>query len=59
MQASESVEEFICSLYDLAKHCNFTDKDKQIRDRIVIGLQDKEVSEKLQLTADLELARSC
>ena len=35
MQASgESVEEFIRSLYDLAEHCNFTDKDEQIRDRI-------------------------
>ena len=54
----ESVEEFIRTLYDLAEHCNFNDKEEQIRDRIVIGLHDRDVSEKMQLTQDLDLAKA-
>ena len=55
---TESVEEFIRTLYELAEHCDFADKDQQIRDRIVIGIADRRVSEKLQLTADLTLNKA-
>jgi hypothetical protein len=51
----ESVEEFIRALYELSENCEFTDKDDQIRDRIVIGIADKTVSEKLQLIENLTL----
>ncbi|KAK3091772.1 hypothetical protein FSP39_022529 [Pinctada imbricata] len=53
--AGESVEAFIRSLYEIAEHCAFNDKNEQIRDRLVLGVADKEVSEKLQLKSDLTL----
>ena len=44
-------------MYDLAEYCDFgNSKDEQIRDRIVIGAQDKQLSRRLQLKADLDLA---
>lgn len=60
----ESVEEFVRALYQLSENCRFHDRNEMIRDRIVIGLLDKEVCQKLQLKDDLtldkavELARS-
>ena len=52
----ESVESFILSLYELAEHCDFgTIRDQQVRDRIVIGISDKTVSQKLQLKSSLPL----
>ena len=58
VQLDEPVEAFIRALYDLAEHCNFADKDEQIRDRIVIGLKDRETSEKLQLIETLDLTKA-
>ncbi|KAK3085333.1 hypothetical protein FSP39_001659 [Pinctada imbricata] len=55
----ESVECFIRTLHELAEHCNFDDKSEQIRDRLVIGIRDKELSEKMQLRADLTLEKAC
>ena len=54
----ESIEEFIRALHDLAEHCDFSDKDDQIRDRIVIGISDKTISEKLQMESALTLAKA-
>ena len=54
-QEGESAEVFIRSLYDLSEYCDFgNSKDKKIR--IVIGAQDKQLSRRLQLKADLDLA---
>ena len=44
--AGENIETFVRALYDLAEHADFTDKDSSIRDRLVAGLRDKELSEK-------------
>ena len=50
----ESVEQFIISLYSLAEHCECGEmKDKMIRDRNVVGIHDRPLSEQLQLDAEL------
>ncbi|MCG8044483.1 MAG: RNase H-like domain-containing protein, partial [Candidatus Thiodiazotropha endolucinida] len=50
------MDKFITSLYTLAEHCNYGNlKNELIRDRIVVGLRDAKISEKLQLDADLTL----
>ena len=52
----ETVEAFIRILFELAEHCEFgTQRDEQIRDRIVIGILDKSLSQKLQMRSDLNL----
>ena len=49
----ESIESFLRSLYGIAKHCRFEDKeDEHLRDRFISGLSDKEMSKKLQLEQD-------
>lgn len=62
----ESVEAFVRQLYELAENCDFgVQKDEQMRDRLVIGIRDKQVSQKLQMKSDLtlrtaiEMARHC
>ena len=53
----EGVEVFMRNMYELAEHCYFDGnvKDEQIRDRIVIGLSDKELSQILQMKPELSL----
>ncbi|KAI4885248.1 hypothetical protein NFI96_018850, partial [Prochilodus magdalenae] len=54
--SGESVEAFVRQLYELAENCDFgAQKDEQMRDRIVIGIRDKQVSQKLQMKSDLTL----
>ena len=56
---SEPVESFITDLHCLAEHCEFgTLKDQLIRDHIVVGLRNKQLSEKLQLDPDLTLEKA-
>lgn len=62
----ESAEEFIIitALYKLAETCDFecmtesTIKDEMIRDRIVMGVADSELSKRLQLTPKLTVAKA-
>ena len=55
-QPEESVDAFITALYALAEHCNYGGlHDEMIRDRIVVGIRDSSLSEKLQLDAELTL----
>ena len=52
----ESVEQFITCLYQLSENCAYGDlRDEMIRDRIVVGIRDEAMSQKLQLDADLTL----
>ena len=52
----ESAEQFITSLYVLAENCVYSDlAAEMIRDRIVVGIRDKALSERLQLDPDLTL----
>ena len=58
-RAGESVDSFITDLYDVARHYNFGAlKEELIRDRIVMGLQNRELSEKLQLDPNLTLEKA-
>ena len=54
----EPVDNFVTSLYSLAQYCNFGDlHDEMIRDRLVVGLKDANLSEKLQLDSELSQNR--
>ena len=46
---NESVEEYIQALYEIVQYCEFTDKEDRIRDKMVVGLRDPELSRKLQM----------
>ena len=53
---SETADEYITALYELIETCEYgTLKEEILRDRLVVGIRDKRVSEKLQLEADLTL----
>ena len=53
----ESVEAFIRALYDLSVNCDFKAlRDDFIRDKLVIGLKNKELSEELQMKSELTLS---
>ncbi|XP_065891680.1 uncharacterized protein [Dysidea avara] len=56
----ESVDQFIATLYKLADSCDFRDsqmRDEMIRDRIVVGIRDSALSERLQMDAHLTLEK--
>ena len=51
-----TVDEFIADLYRLVEHCKYGDlQDELVRNRIVVGLRNSELPEKLQLTSGLTL----
>ena len=56
---TETAEQFITSLYSLVTDCEFGKlKEQLIRDRIVVGIRDISLSEKLQMDADLTLEKA-
>ena len=56
-EGGESAESFITSLYGLAEHCGCGAlHDELIRDRIVVGIRDTTLSEKLQMGLNLQKA---
>ena len=58
-RAGESVDSFLTDLYGLARYCNFGAlKEELIRDRIVVGFQNRKLSEKLQLDPNLTLEKA-
>jgi len=57
--AEEPVEQFITRLHQLAENCEFGDfKSEMIRDRLVIGIRDGQLSERLQMESDLTLQKA-
>ena len=55
-EEGEPVESFITALYSLAEHCGYGNlHDEMIRDRIVVGIRNNTLSEKLQLDSRLTL----
>ena len=59
-QQGESAEDFIVAVHTMADRCEFGAdwRDELIRDRLVVGIRDVELSEKLQLTPTLTLAEA-
>ena len=55
----ETAEQYIMALYTLAANCNYGDMEAEmIRDRLVVGIRDTPLSERLQLDADLTLEKA-
>ena len=55
----ETAEQFITALFALAENCNYGDlRDELIRDRLVVGIRDTALSERLQTDADLTLDKA-
>ena len=53
------MESFITDLYGLARDCSFGAlKEELIRDHIVMGLQNRKLSDKLQLHPNLTLEKA-
>ena len=58
-EEGESVDSLITDLYTLAEFCVFGDlHDELIHDRIVVGIRDKNLSERLQLESELTLSKA-
>ena len=58
-QAGESANQYITALYELAENCEYGAlKSEMIRDRLVVGIRDSGLSERLQLDADLDLEKA-
>ena len=58
-QEGESVESFITELYALSETCNYRElTNEMIRDRIVVGIQDNAVAERLQIDPELTLDKA-
>ncbi|UYV78865.1 hypothetical protein LAZ67_17000043 [Cordylochernes scorpioides] len=56
---TEPVEEFITNLYVLAETCSYGIlKEEMIRDRLVVGVKNFNLSEKLQLESELTLEKA-
>lgn len=58
-EEGENVESFIRALFEMAGKCDFKDlRDVNIRDRLVVGLKDHQMSQELQLRSDLTLDKA-
>ena len=58
-QEGESAEEFIMELYRLVENCDYGEfQDEMIRDRLVVGIRNQQLSERMQLDPDLNLEKA-
>ena len=58
-EVGESTDAFVMDLYSLAEHCDYRDlREELIRDRIVVGILDRVLSEKLQMDTTLTLEKA-
>ena len=59
--AGETVEQFIRRMYELTETCEYKGdglREEMIRDRLVVGIKDKTVSQLLQIKKNLTLAQA-
>lgn len=54
----ETLSHFVADLRKLSEHCNFTELDKMLRDRIVCGVLDEGLQRKLFAEPDLDYKRA-
>ena len=55
----ESVEQYITALYHLVETCEYGDlRDEMLRDRLVVGIRDSAMSQKLQMDPELTLEKA-
>ena len=53
---SEPIDCFVTDLHTLSENCQYGSlRDERIRDRIVVGIRDKALSEKMQMNRNLTL----
>lgn len=58
-EQGEAVDDFIVDLYALAEPCQYSNlREEMIRDRIVVGIRDGRLAEKLQLDSGLMLEKA-
>ncbi|KAI4881647.1 hypothetical protein NFI96_006235, partial [Prochilodus magdalenae] len=58
-EQGETVDSFITSLHCLSEHCGYGHlHDEMVRDRLVVGLRAKKLSEQLQLDSELTLEKA-
>ncbi|KAF7694517.1 hypothetical protein C0J45_16244, partial [Silurus meridionalis] len=58
-EVGKSVDNFIIALHCLAVHCGYGDlHDEMVRDKLVVGVTDKRLSEQLQLDPELTLEKA-
>lgn len=55
---NENIDHFITALKQLASTCDFKERDILIRDRIVLGINDRRIQEKLLQKPNLELSEA-
>ena len=56
---AESAEQYITALYQLAETCNYGDKKSEmIRDRLVVGIRDENLSQQLQMDSELTVDKA-
>ncbi len=57
--ADEASDTFITALYTLSEYCEYEQmRDDLIRDHIVLGIRDADLSKKMQMVADLTLPKA-
>ena len=57
--SDESVEQFITEIHRMAESCEFgVMRDELIRDRLVVGIRDNALSERLQMETELTLDKA-
>ena len=58
-QESESTEYYIMALYDLVENCKHGDmKSEMLRDRLIVRIRDRSLSEKLKMDSNLTLKKA-
>ncbi|XP_061728164.1 uncharacterized protein K02A2.6-like [Cydia pomonella] len=57
-EKSEKMQSFISAIKAIAVHCNFSDLERQLRDRLVLGVRDVRLRRELLKTDNLTFAQA-